>query len=264
MSVVRRLLFGVAAYAVTGVLLSGQSATDLAAAIQAYERGDAARAFQLLRPLAAAGEGRAEYYLGTLYRDGRGTSRDLVQAYVQFNRSGSKAHELAERARAARDDVETRLSPDELARAQTLSEPGAAPVELTKPTVSDTDRTACQQLFTIAGLVARQSMPTTAPPLEWGRTKAIVLFDRSYSDKRVEATVVLEHTQVVAVTELMRSCALVEHPGAKLTLFDKDDYFHVMFGSTVVRGAVDTLYPVYVRPLQRWVRVGAEVRLELD
>ena len=58
---------------------------DFKAGVAAYEQRDYATAFRNLRPFARQGFAGAQYYLGTMYRDGKGIVQDLVMSYVWLN-----------------------------------------------------------------------------------------------------------------------------------------------------------------------------------
>ena len=77
------------------------------------------KATQLFRTAADLGDPDGMLELGRLYRDGIGLEADNVLAYVWFNRAASLRHDEATRERLA---VSHRLKPDELIRAQELSD----------------------------------------------------------------------------------------------------------------------------------------------
>lgn len=54
---------------------------DIEDGIRAYEAKDFARAYAIWRPLAEAGDPLAQFYLGALYFEGRGVSRNLATAH---------------------------------------------------------------------------------------------------------------------------------------------------------------------------------------
>ena len=59
----------------------------IAAGIRAYEIKDYARAHDLWRPLAEAGQPMAQFHLGALYCEGRGVIRDLDEAQIWLARA---------------------------------------------------------------------------------------------------------------------------------------------------------------------------------
>src|SRR5262249_36009383 len=92
----------------------------LAAAVQAYERGDDAAAFAQLEPLAVAGNAVAPLYLGELYRSGRGTETDAVRAHMWLSLAAERLPAGAERERAEtdRNTVARQLTDVQLGEAQ--------------------------------------------------------------------------------------------------------------------------------------------------
>ena len=58
----------------------------------AYQAGDFRAALGLWRPLAAAGEARAQYNVGVMYADGRGVSRNRAEAIRWWQRAGEQGH----------------------------------------------------------------------------------------------------------------------------------------------------------------------------
>lgn len=73
-------------------------AGDLAAAKQAYARGQYRRAAVLLLPLARQGDADAQYALGYLYYYGLGVPRDAQRAVHWIGQAASRGHEKAQRA----------------------------------------------------------------------------------------------------------------------------------------------------------------------
>ena len=88
---------------------------NLASGIAAFEAKEFAKAFQFLSPLANAGNAKAQYALGLMYRAGTGIPIDSVRAYVWFNVAAAQG---VSGAAAARDSVLGRLTPAELLEAQ--------------------------------------------------------------------------------------------------------------------------------------------------
>ncbi|MFQ5754727.1 MAG: protein kinase [Acidiferrobacterales bacterium] len=62
----------------------------LQAGLNAFERGDSRRALQLLKPLAAQGEARAQTTLGFLYVMGRGVTQDEAEAATWFRKAAAQ------------------------------------------------------------------------------------------------------------------------------------------------------------------------------
>lgn len=70
------------------------------------------------RPLAKQGNTAAQYKLGVMYANGRGTSRDYIEAYKWLNIAGAVGNE---RAIEGRDAVARRMTPSQLETAQKLA-----------------------------------------------------------------------------------------------------------------------------------------------
>jgi uncharacterized protein len=68
------------------------AAQSVSAGIQAWQRADYARAVEIWRPLAEAGDADAAFNLGQAYRLGRGVSVDLGAAQTWLERSAKKDH----------------------------------------------------------------------------------------------------------------------------------------------------------------------------
>lgn len=66
------------------------AASDLEQATQAYQRGDHARAYKLMRPLAERGEPEAMARLGDMYVFGHGVAEDPRQAARWWRRAAEK------------------------------------------------------------------------------------------------------------------------------------------------------------------------------
>ena len=60
---------------------------DFKAGEAAHDRGDFAAALRELRPLALAGHGQAQFYLGFIYRNGQGTGEDFAEAVKWYRRA---------------------------------------------------------------------------------------------------------------------------------------------------------------------------------
>lgn len=83
-----------------GLALSPVLASDnpQADAKAAFENHDYAAAARLLEPLAAQGDGAAQYNLGTLYNSGRGVTRDLAVAASWYEKAARQGKALAQLA----------------------------------------------------------------------------------------------------------------------------------------------------------------------
>lgn len=86
------------------------------AGIQAYRAGDFARARQMWEAAANSGDAEAAFWLGRLYNRGEGVPLDRVQAYRLWRKAAAAGYEPASTAIV---NLLGRMSPEELARAQT-------------------------------------------------------------------------------------------------------------------------------------------------
>ncbi len=64
-------------------------ADDFDDGLEAYRKGNYAKAIELLRPLAAKGNGSAQFYLGNMYSDGNGVTQDYKEA-IKWYRLGAE------------------------------------------------------------------------------------------------------------------------------------------------------------------------------
>ncbi len=78
------------------VVLPRTEAQDLAAADEAYKRGDYATVLQLMRPLADAGNTRAQTYLGVMYDNGQGVPQDDAQAVTWYRKAADQGDARAQ------------------------------------------------------------------------------------------------------------------------------------------------------------------------
>jgi TPR repeat protein len=102
---------------------------DLPDALQAlgvmYEHGegvrrDAVKAASWFRKAADYGVGSAQYDLGLMYREGRGVPVDYVLAY-KWENLAAVSEGFSASASRAREDVEVKMSPGQVAEAQRLA-----------------------------------------------------------------------------------------------------------------------------------------------
>jgi hypothetical protein len=75
---------------------TGETAGSVEAAQNAYEAGDYARALQILRPLAEAGNADAQVGLAFAYYDGNGVTQDYAQALAWFGKAADQGHAIAQ------------------------------------------------------------------------------------------------------------------------------------------------------------------------
>ena len=78
------------------VALPRAEAQDLATADSAYKRGDYATVLQLMRPMADAGNTRAQTYLGVLYDNGQGVPQDDAQAVAWYRKAADQGDPRAQ------------------------------------------------------------------------------------------------------------------------------------------------------------------------
>ncbi|MFY9970589.1 MAG: tetratricopeptide repeat protein [Roseiarcus sp.] len=83
---------GCLALALTGLA----SADPLEDGVAAYRQGDFAAAMRLLRPLADAGDAKAEFHLGRMYALGQGVGQDPRQAVAWYRKAAERGDAEAE------------------------------------------------------------------------------------------------------------------------------------------------------------------------
>src|SRR5690349_18529882 len=75
-----------------GMAAAPLSAQSVRAGIDAWQKGDAAAAAGIWRPLAEKGDADAAFNLGQAYRLGKGVPLDLAQAQNWLERAARKGH----------------------------------------------------------------------------------------------------------------------------------------------------------------------------
>ncbi len=105
----RRQQMLLAAVAALMIGLGGNAQADYSDGQAAFERQDYSTALYELEPLAAQGDGRAQYLVGIIYRDGLGVQPDYVTAYAWLHVAAARGQPQA--ASAPRRHV---LAPDAL------------------------------------------------------------------------------------------------------------------------------------------------------
>ena len=93
-------------------------ATNFQTGGKEFRAGDFAFDVDQWRPLAEQGHTGAQYKLGVMYANGRGVSRDYVEAYKWLNIAGAQNNE---KAIEGRDAVARRMTPAQIEIAQNLS-----------------------------------------------------------------------------------------------------------------------------------------------
>jgi len=89
----------------------------------AYNRGDYLPAIRLFRPLAEAGNPKAQNQIGTMYRNGEGTQRSLPRAFMWFSFAARRGDA---QAKAGLRDVRKTMTPAEVSQAQAMADACAA------------------------------------------------------------------------------------------------------------------------------------------
>jgi TPR repeat protein len=85
----------------------------------AYNRGDYAPAIRLFRPLAQAGNARAQHLLGVMYHRGQGVARNTVRAMAWFSVAAKHGDREAQ---ATLREVSKTMTPDEIAQARDMAQ----------------------------------------------------------------------------------------------------------------------------------------------
>jgi hypothetical protein len=97
---IRKLSLAVAAVAAVAALLwavrSPGALADAAGAWQAYQSRNYAAAAKELTALAEGGDSAAQFYLGTLYSDGKAVTRDYRKAVEWYGKAAAQGHGDAE------------------------------------------------------------------------------------------------------------------------------------------------------------------------
>jgi len=83
----------------------------------AYNRGDFVPAMQLVRPLAQAGNAKAQALLGVMYRRGEGVARSTVMAFMWLSLAARRGDP---KAKAQLKTVGRALTSDEMSQARQM------------------------------------------------------------------------------------------------------------------------------------------------
>lgn len=100
------------------LLIPASAAADLNQAISDYRQGRYSQARPELERLAEQGDPDAQALLGHMYANGQGVLQDYVEAHKWFNLAAAQG---SSGAREARDRIEKRMTPQQLAQAQQLA-----------------------------------------------------------------------------------------------------------------------------------------------
>ena len=111
---------------VGGLILAAQILGSAAAVagpwedgMAAYNRGDYVPAIRLFRPLAEAGNAKAQSVLGVMYRRGQGVGRNSVRAFLWFSRAAARGDASA---KAELRKVSQTMTPEELSQAREMAQ----------------------------------------------------------------------------------------------------------------------------------------------
>jgi TPR repeat protein len=83
----------------------------------AYNRGDYMPAIRLFRPLAEAGNPKAQSVIGVMYRKGEGVARSSARAFMWFSLAAARGDA---KAKAELHEVSRDMTPAEIAQAQEM------------------------------------------------------------------------------------------------------------------------------------------------
>jgi TPR repeat protein len=83
----------------------------------AYDRGDYVPAIQLFRPLAAAGNAKAQSVLGIMYRKGQGVAKSVPRAFVWLSLAFARGDA---KAKVELQEISQSMTADELAQAREM------------------------------------------------------------------------------------------------------------------------------------------------
>ena len=83
----------------------------------AYNRGDYVPAMKLIRPLAQAGNAKAQNAIGVMYRKGEGVARSSTRAFMWFSLAAKKGDPSA---KASLQEVSKDMTPAEMAQAKEM------------------------------------------------------------------------------------------------------------------------------------------------
>jgi TPR repeat protein len=95
----------------------GNIGTRIATGLEAYRAQDYATAFKVWMALARQNVRRAQFYVGGMFIEGRGTAADDVKAYVWLTRAAARGYRPAV---PLVSELNERMSGDDLARARAL------------------------------------------------------------------------------------------------------------------------------------------------
>jgi TPR repeat protein len=83
----------------------------------AYNRGDYVPAIKLFRPLAQAGNAKAQGVMGVMYRKGQGVARSSARAFMWFSLAAKRGDA---KAKAELGEVSREMTPVEITQAREM------------------------------------------------------------------------------------------------------------------------------------------------
>jgi TPR repeat protein len=104
---------------VATILLSGAAAVagPWEDGMVAYNRGDYVPAIKLIRPLAQAGNAKAQNVMGVMYRKGEGVARSSAKAFMWFSLAAKRGDTTA---KSHLQEVSKEMSPVEMTQAKDM------------------------------------------------------------------------------------------------------------------------------------------------
>jgi TPR repeat protein len=100
------------------LLVRGASAGPWEDGMIAYNRGDYVPAIRMFRPLAEAGNPKAQSVIGSMYRKGQGVPRNLVHAFMWFSVAAKRGDN---EAKAELHEVSKTMTPAEMTQANEMA-----------------------------------------------------------------------------------------------------------------------------------------------
>ncbi len=85
----------------------------------AYNRGDYVPAIRLFRPLAEAGNPKAQSVLGAMYRRGQGVARNSARAFIWYSVAAKRGDA---KAKAGLREVTQAMTPQEVSTARDMAQ----------------------------------------------------------------------------------------------------------------------------------------------
>jgi TPR repeat protein len=99
--------------------MSGALAGPWEDGMAAYNRGDYAPAIQLFRPLAHAGNAKAQAVIGVMYRKGQGVAKNSARAFMWLSLASARGDA---KAKAELHEMSVSMTPQELAQAREMTQ----------------------------------------------------------------------------------------------------------------------------------------------